>query len=114
LPDPIGTDPVRLVLSSEEEARVRRILVALPEEAADVHAAVTRLLFDVIGVFEGRLVTPSDVDETLIRLADAFLSLLDEDRRSTDAAGTLALLTRHAMVQARSAILRQLAWARRN
>ena len=65
LPEPIRADSWPLGLSVEEEARVDEILAALPEEAAGVHAAVTRLLFDVISMLESHLVTPSDVDETL-------------------------------------------------
>jgi hypothetical protein len=114
LREPIRTDAARLALSAEEEARVGEILAALPEEAARVHAAVTRLLFDVIGVFHRRLVTPSDLDETLTWLADTFLSLTSEDDVFADPGGILALFTRHAMIQARGAILDQLVWARRN
>jgi hypothetical protein len=113
LPEPIAGH-ARLILSAEEQARISEILAALPQEAADVHAAVTRLLFDVIGVVEERLTTPSDVDETLMWLADAFLSVLTEDDGIADTGGILALVTRHAMVQARSAILHRLAWRRRN
>lgn len=114
LPEPIRADSWPLGLSVEEEARVDEILAALPEEAAGVHAAVTRLLFDVISMLESRLVTPSDVDETLTWLSDAFLSLFDEGDGFADHSGILALVTRHAMVQARSTILHRLVWARRN
>jgi hypothetical protein len=108
------SDHAGLALSGEEEATVRTIRAALPAEAADVHAAVTRLLFEVIGMFEHRLVTPSDVDEMLTRLADAFLSLHADDDESPDSGGVLALFTRYAMLQARGRIFYQLAWTRRN
>ena len=115
LPEPIRGDSWPLGLSAEEEARVGEILAALPEEAAGVHAAVTRLLFDVISMLEGRLVTPSDVDETLTWLSDAFLSLFDEaDAFADHHRDILALFPRHAMAQARSTILHRLVWARRN
>lgn len=114
LPEPRRIDWGRLALSPEEEARVGEILAALPEEAAQVHAAVTRLLFEVIGVFDGRLMTPSDVDETLAWLADAFPALFAAEDAFRDQNGILALFTRHAMIQARGAVLHELAWARRN
>jgi hypothetical protein len=114
LREPIGTEPARLVLSAEEERLLGEVLGVLPAEAAEVYAAVTRLLFDVLGVFQGRLVTPLDVDRTLAWLTDVFLSLSTEDDARADHTGILALFTRHAMVQARGAILHDLAWARRN
>ena len=112
--EPMQTYRAELALSAEEEATVRTIRAALPGEAADVHAAVTRLLFEVIGLFQARLVTPADVDQMLTRLADVFLSLHASDDEFADSSGVLALFTRYAMVQARGRILYQLAWARRN
>jgi hypothetical protein len=114
LPEPIGADPGRLGLSAEEEARVGEILSALPAEAAEVRAAITRLLFEVIAIFEGRLMTPSDVDETLAWLADTLPALFAGDDAPGDPGGILTLFTRHAMIQARGAVLHRLAWARRN
>ena len=114
MPEPIQSDPGRLGLSAEEEARVGEILAALPAEAAEVRAAVTRLLFDVIGMFEGRLMSPSDVDDTLAWLADALPALFAKDDPLGDPGGILAISTRHAMIQAHGAVLHRLAWARRN
>jgi hypothetical protein len=103
-----------LTLSADDHARLREIVEFLPDEAAALHAGVRDLLFQALTPFEGRIWQEREVEEVLRGLVEPIVSAVVEGPRNAWQWDIASLLTRHALEQARTDIVRWLLWVKRN